>query len=161
MYPKILTFLLLLLFVTPVSRSGKKTYRETYFENGFKKEEGWWQQQKKTGYWKYYYPNGLKKQEGHYVRHVKENYWYFYRPDGNLESEGHYKKGKENGWWVFYEQNKVAVKYQFKDGVIHGYSLVYKKGKLHKAEKYNNGKKIGEWTDYTSFKRENKLSDLR
>ena len=30
-----------------------------------------------------------------------------------------------------------------------------------KASKYKNGKKIKEWTDFSSFKDENNLNDLR
>jgi len=33
--------------------------------------------------------------------------------------------------------------------------------KLTSAEKYSNGKKIKEWFDFSSFKRDNNLSDLK
>jgi hypothetical protein len=32
---------------------------------------------------------------------------------------------------------------------------------LKSAEKYKNGKKIKEWFSFNSFKKENKLSDLK
>ena len=38
---------------------------------------------------------------------------------------------------------------------------MYKNEKLVSAVKYTKGKRIKEWTDLESFKKENKLSDLR
>ncbi|MFV9550010.1 hypothetical protein [Algibacter sp. PT7-4] len=56
---------------------------------------------------------------------------------------------------------KVQHKCQLKDNKKNGYCLLYKNEKLVSASKYKAGKKIKEWTTFTSFKKENKLSDLK
>jgi len=38
---------------------------------------------------------------------------------------------------------------------------MYKNEKLTSAVKYSKGERIKEWTDLKSFKKENKLSDLK
>ena len=38
---------------------------------------------------------------------------------------------------------------------------MYKNEELISASKYSKGKKLKEWTDLKSFKRDNKLSDLK
>ena len=48
-----------------------------------------------------------------------------------------------------------------KNNKKNGYCLRYNQQKLVKAEKYQQGKKIKEWTDLASFKKENSLFDLR
>ena len=76
--------------------------------------------------------------------------------------EGHYLAGKKNKWWLFYDDmGHINHKCQLKDNLKNGYCLIYDMEKLVKASKYIEGKKIKEWTDYKSFRKENKLSDLR
>ena len=121
-----------------VFTNSSKKYHKVFYENGNKKAEGWIQNNKKTGYWYYYNINQQKKAEGHYVNDKKEK------------------------WWIFYnDKNEVIHKCQLKNGIKNGYCLMYKDGELSSAQKYNNGKKISEWFDFSSFKKENKLSDLR
>ena len=56
---------------------------------------------------------------------------------------------------------KINHKCQLKDNHKNGYCLMYKNEKLIAASKYKAGKKLKEWTDFLSFKKENNLSDLR
>jgi len=48
-----------------------------------------------------------------------------------------------------------------KHNLKNGYCLLYKNNKLIKASKFAENKKLKEWKDFTSFKRENNLSDLK
>lgn len=140
----------------------KKTYSKEYYSNGNLKAEGWISNAKKEGYWKFYYRNGSLKKEGHISKNKPTKYWYFYRENGTLESEGHFSKGTKNMWWLFYDgMEKIYHKCQLKNNKKDGYCLRYTNEKLVKAEKYRAGKKIKEWTDFRSFKKENKLSDLQ
>ena len=92
-------------------------------------------------------------------------------PEGNVsvtvissspEKEGHFSKGKQQKWWLFYDKTgAINHKCQLKDNKKNGYCLLYTKGKLEKASKFIGGKKIKEWTDLSSFKKENSLLDLR
>ncbi|WP_245967142.1 toxin-antitoxin system YwqK family antitoxin [Ulvibacterium marinum] len=137
-------------------------YHKEYYETGEIKSEGWLENDEKTGYWKFYHSNGRLSEEGHYKNDKKEKYWYFYTKNNIRTKEGHYKNGKKAGWWLFYDQKgKIDHKCQLSNGKKNGYCLKYKNEKLTSAEKYKNGEKIKEWFDFSSFNRENKLSDLR
>lgn len=140
----------------------QKTYQKERYKDGTLKAEGWLQNNVKTGYWKFYHPNGNTYKEGHYKNNVPIKYWYFYRENAAKEKEGHYKNGKQHKWWLYYDESgHVNHKCQLKNNKKNGYCLIYKEEKLIKAAKYQNGKKIKEWTDFSSFRKENKLSDLK
>ena len=117
---------------------------------------------KKTAFWKFYYQTGILKKEGHFKDNLETKYWYFYSKDADKEKEGHFKKGVKYNWWLFYDNNGfVNHKCQLKNNQKNGFCLIYKKQKLVKASKFKNGKKIKEWTDFSTFKDENSLNDLR
>jgi antitoxin component YwqK of YwqJK toxin-antitoxin module len=48
------------------SNSAQRSYTKTYFKNGQLQAEGWLIINQKVDYWFYYYENGNKKEEGHY-----------------------------------------------------------------------------------------------
>ena len=63
---------------------------------------------------------------------------------------------------IKYNYQKELIQNFFRqNGKKNGYCLKYKNGELIAAEKYLNGKKVKEWHDFISFKKENNLSDLR
>jgi antitoxin component YwqK of YwqJK toxin-antitoxin module len=139
-----------------------KSYIKEYYSSGTLKSEGWLKNGLKTAYWKHYYLNGKIKKEGHYQNGQPVKYWYFYTENGILESEGRLRKGKKLDWWIFYDANGVMNhKCQLKNDEKNGYCFRYSNSKLIKAEKYISGKKIKEWTDYNSFRRDNKWSNLQ
>ncbi len=140
----------------------EKTYSKKYYASGKIKAEGWIVDSKKDGYWKFYYRNGQLEKEGHLSKDKPTKYWYFYRDNGILESEGHYESGTKTNWWLYYDSaEKINHKCQLKNGHKNGYCLIYSNDKIVKASKFKDGKKIKEWTDFKSFKKDNKLSDLR
>ncbi len=139
-----------------------KEYHREYHNNGMLKAQGWKIGDSKEDFWKFYYPDGKIMEQGHYKSNKKIGYWYFYGETGLLEMEGHYHHGKMVKWWLFYDDNgKINHKCQLQKGIKNGYCLKYKNEKLTSAQKYSNGKKIKEWYDFSSFKKENKLSDLK
>lgn len=140
----------------------QKTYQKKLFKNGQIKEEGWLLNNQKNEYWKFYYKNGNLKKEGLFKDNLETNYWYFYSENSIKEKEGHFKEGQQNDWWLFYDKNgQVIHKCQLENNRKNGYCLIYQDGKLIKASKFKKGKKINEWKDFSSFKKENTLSDLR
>ncbi|WP_422857768.1 toxin-antitoxin system YwqK family antitoxin [Flagellimonas sp. S174] len=152
--------LLSIFFIFPFSIN--KEYHREYHNNGEIKAQGWKKGDSKEDFWKFYFPNGKIKEQGHFKNNLKVGYWYFYNKDGKLDMEGHYVKGSMVKWWLFYDENgKINHKCQLHKGVKNGYCLKYKNEKLKSAQKYSNGKKIKEWYDFRSFKKENKLSDLK
>ncbi len=155
---------LLIIFCLSVtfSVSGQKEYQKNYYDTGQLKEEGWLKKGIKTKYWKFYHPNGAVQKEGSFKDGKPTKYWYFYRENKTKEKEGHYIAGKKSNWWLFYDENeKVNHKCQLKNNQKNGYCLRYEDEKLIRAEKYEEGKKVGEWTDLKSFKKENSVWDLR
>ena len=137
-------------------------YVKNFYNNGQVQEEGWLKNNKKNSFWKYFYRNGDLKKEGHFKNNLETKYWYFYRPNKLLEREGHFIKGAKTNWWLYYDKaGNLAHKCQLKNNQKNGYCLLYKMKQIVKASKYKNGKKIKEWTDFSSFKDENNLNDLR
>ncbi|MFS4454760.1 toxin-antitoxin system YwqK family antitoxin [Maribacter sp. 2304DJ31-5] len=155
-------FLFSFLFVVTAPTNEDKTYQKTYYDNGKLRSEGWVRFNIKTDYWKFYHKNGHISAQGHYAYDKREKYWYFYDENSVRTQEGHYKNGEKINWWLFYDkQGRINHKCQLNKGVKNGYCLKYKNEKLTSAEKYSDGKKIKEWTNFVDFKRENSLSDLK
>lgn len=141
---------------------GENTYEKTYYKNGKIKSEGWLRYNVKTGYWKFYHNNGNMESQGYFEYGKREKYWYFYTPNRVREQEGHFTNGEKTNWWLFYDQKgRIDHKCQLKKGIKNGYCLKYVDEELSSAEKYENGKKIKEWTSFGDFKQENSISDLR
>jgi antitoxin component YwqK of YwqJK toxin-antitoxin module len=132
----------------------EKEYLKEYYSSGVLKAEGWTNNNVREGYWIYYYPEGTEEKKGHYHKGKKHGYWYFYSHNGQPVKEGHFMKGKMNDWWTFYE-NDTKLKVQYSDGKRNGFGLVYQSKKLQKAIKFEEDKKVGEWTSIISFKRDN------
>ncbi len=146
----------------PDIRPENVMYHKEYYETGRKKAEGWLRKGAREGYWRLYHENGRLAEKGHYQNGNRVAYWYFYTDKGRPQQEGHFKKGKMADWWLFYDSSgKVNHKCQLNEGIRNGYCLQYLNEKLTSAEKYKNGKKVKKWTSFSSFRRENKLSDLK
>lgn len=153
--------LYILLLCVSITFSQKK-YQKSYFNNGIIKEEGWTVDSLKNGYWIYYHSNGTAKEKGHFVNGEKDGYWYSFFKTGIKESEGHFISGGKNKWWIFYDKKgNIIHKCQMKHNLKNGYCLLYKDNKLIKASKFVENKKLKEWKDFSSFKQENNLSDLK
>lgn len=140
----------------------KRVYDRSYHDNGKLAAQGWKENGEKEDFWKFYYPNGNLMEQGHYMMNLRNGYWYFYDQNGSLEMEGHMINGQKANWWLFYDKNeRINHKCQLKDGIKNGYCLKYMDEELKSAEKYRNGKKVKEWFNFRSFRKENKLSDLK
>ena len=161
MIPKLIFMAALFLFLgNPSEENG--VYHREYYASGSLKAEGWLSNGLKTAYWKFYHLNGKTSEEGHYRNDQRVDYWIFYATTGKPMQEGHYRDGKMNDWWLFYDKNgKIDHKCQLTDGKKDGYCLKYQNEKLASAEKYAKGEKVKEWYSFSSFTKENSLSDLK
>jgi len=138
------------------------TYKKAYYENGTLKSEGWVRFTIKTGYWKYYHNNGRMDSQGRYEYDKKEKYWYFYDQNRVRTQEGHFRTNKKVNWWLFYEkQGRVNHKCQLDKNIKNGYCFKYSENKLASAEKFENGKKIKEWSSFGDFEKNNTDTDLK
>lgn len=145
----------LLLFININEDDAKKIYHKQYYTNGNMQQQGWLLKSIKTDYWYSYYTNGVIQEEGAYTDGKRNKFWKFYNENGKKIKEGHFVNDEEDGWWCTYNNNMLQAKIEYKDGKRNGLVLLYKDGKLYKAEKYMDDKKIGEWTDYFAYKRDN------
>ena len=151
-----------LLLLISLSLFSQEKYIKKYYDNGQIKEEGWLKDTQNNSCWKTYYRNGILKKEGSFKDNLETKYWYFYGLNSVLEKEGHFKKGQKNDWCLFYDKlGNINHNCQLRNNKKNGYCLLYEMEKLVQASKYENGKKIKEWTDFLSFKSENSLTDLR
>ena len=151
-----------LFYINSTGETVSTEYIKEFYPTGTLKSEGWIMGDDKIRYWKYYYPNGTLMKKGHYKHNIKVGYWYFYSTNGLLEKEGHFIHGNMGLWWLFYDgQGNIDHKCQLTNGVKDGYCLRYENEKLISAEKYKNGKKVEEWYDFASFKKDNNLSKLK
>lgn len=161
MFTKIAMLVLFIFsFGNPAEENG--SYYKEYYQKGEIKAEGWVKNGLKEGYWKFYHSNGKLSEKGRYEKSQRQDYWYFYTQNGKPQQAGHYMRGKMADWWLFFDsQGSVNHKCQMSNGKKNGYCLQYMNEKLTSAEKYRNGRKLKKWTSFSSFKRENKLSDLK
>ena len=161
MKPLYLT-LYFLFFLGTTGEEVSEKYVKEFYPSGTLKSEGWVKGNAKIRYWQFYYPNGNPMKKGHYKKDTKVGYWYFYQSNGLLEREGHFVNGTMGLWWLFYDaQGNIDHKCQLAKGIKNGYCLRYKDEKLISAAKYRNGKKVKEWYDFYSFKKDNDLSKLK
>ncbi|MGA9639445.1 toxin-antitoxin system YwqK family antitoxin [Flavobacterium sp.] len=124
--------LFLLLFFTILEFSEQKSYSKMYYPNGKLQSEGWMNQNQKVDYWFYYYENGNKKEEGHYLTNKKQK------------------------WWLFYDSNENLLrKTEFLNDKPNGLTILYKDGKIVKAEKYQMGTKTNEWNSLSAYQKDN------
>jgi antitoxin component YwqK of YwqJK toxin-antitoxin module len=106
-------------------------------------------------YSKNYFPNGNLKSEGWIKENHKVNYWFYYFENGNKKEEGHYGEDKKNKWWIFYNPNgEILKKTEFKNDQMDGLCIIYKQGKIIKAEKYKLGKKVHEWNTLSAYQKD-------
>ena len=161
MFTKVFILMTFFLFFGNPSEDESLYHKESY-EIGKIGSESWMHNGIKNGYWRFYHSNGKISEQGYYKNNQRIKYWYFYSPKGKKISQGHYVNGKKANWWLFYDASgKLNHKCQLSKGIKNGYCLMYKNTKLTSAEKYKNGKKIKEWFSFSSFRRENNLSDLK
>ena len=142
--------------------SEEKNYDRTYYDNGNLKSEGWLRYNVKTDYWKFYHKNGKIASQGPYAYGKEDGYWYFFDKNRIRTKEGHYAKGEQVDWWLYYDKKgRINHKCQLDMGVKNGYCLKFEDEKIISAEKYSNGEKIKEWTNFGAFRKENSVSDLK
>ena len=98
-------------------REGKQ---QEFYENGNKKLESEFKNNKENGTWTVYFENGKVSTTFVYTDGLLNGAVVINDDKGRKIVEGNYKNGKEDGKWVFYDES----------------------GKVKKQENYSVGKKI-------------------
>ena len=141
-----------------------------WHENGIKKKEGQWANNKKTGLWKgwyedgkikeevqwvngkdistlnyEYYDNGQKRSEGLMIDGKENGLWIYWHDNGQKGIEGNYKNGKHDGLRKgWYENGQKYFEGNWKDGILEGKSIIwYSNGVKNVEVSYIDGKEEG------------------
>jgi antitoxin component YwqK of YwqJK toxin-antitoxin module len=97
-------------------------YEDWNIDKNQLKEEGFYKNDEKSGYWKLYDSYGNIEEEGPYKKDEKNGYWKIYLTNHHskkhkIYSEGNYVNGERDGKWIFYNENEEQE-----------YYTIYKKG---------------------------------
>lgn len=88
----------------------------SYFDNGVKKEVGFYNSDKqRVGQWTTYHSNGVISSEAFYKNDMKHGDWVFYDYEGRVMSRIQYYENKRVGTWVQYKEDGSVLsirKYQ-------------------------------------------------
>lgn len=107
-------------------------------------------------YVKAYHTNGKLKEEGWVANNQKVDYWFFYNENGIKKEEGHFDEDQKVKWWIFYNsKGKVTKKSEFEANKLNGFTIIYDKSKVIRAEKYTMNEKTNEWKSVEAFKKDN------
>jgi antitoxin component YwqK of YwqJK toxin-antitoxin module len=142
---------LLLICVLLHSGCGEPLIVEKY-ENGnvslayYTNEQG-----ERDGHYISYYENGNKRSEGEYRNDKQVDYWRCWYDTGLLLSEGYYNSdGFQNGEWFFYDSTgHLQQREFFQDGIKHGkFTEYYQSGGVKRNGNVVNGKMYGMDTSF-------------
>ncbi len=81
-----------------------------YYQNGEKKEEGGYSNDKKNGEWKYWYENGNLWSEGFFKQGVRNGETKVYYKSGKLKYTGFYSEGRTDKKWIFFDGKGKKIK---------------------------------------------------
>ena len=126
----------------------KDGYYKSWYENGQLKDDGQFQENKKTGEWKSYYENGQQSIMANYAEDEKVGTWTGWYPSGQkLQEELFLPEGGKQTFWYQTGQKKLEgnLKSGLKDGI---WNFWTPDGTLVRVFKYVKGKDqaiVGKW----------------
>ena len=82
-------------------------------------------QNNNEGYWNFYYDNGIRKSEGAFINQKKEGKWKFYYENGAINNEITYEKGLQVKHREYYENTNPKSDYYLKNSLIEGQATAY------------------------------------
>ena len=78
----------------------------SYFDNGVKKEVGFYDNNKnRVGEWVTYHSNGEISTKASFKKDMKHGDWVFYDYEGRIKSEIYFYENKRVGTWVQYKED--------------------------------------------------------
>jgi hypothetical protein len=83
---------------------------QTWFDNGNKKNQGYYENNKETGVWKYYRHNGTLSSEGPYKKGTYDGKWNNYDDKGRLKKELVWVDGFREGAFTEYDTLENIIK---------------------------------------------------
>jgi len=116
-------------------------------------QEGFYENNRKTGVWKQYYANGRLKSEITYLNNKPDGYAKLYYENGKVSEEGIWKGTKWVGEYKYYHENgNKAYEWSFnEEGKRTGVQKYYhENGKLYIQGDWVEGKENGKIVEYDS-----------
>lgn len=122
----------------------------TYYENGQKRSEGKYENDKQTGFWITWFENGNKSSEGKFDQGLQSGEWKFYHKNGKLQQINHYKNNKSEGEFIDFDENGVKTRMgNCINGLLNGKSYeYYPDGKISSELTYKDHKPFGPFIEY-------------
>ena len=105
-------------------------YKKFNYKNGNISSEGFFKNNKPTGFWKSYYITGILKSEGKWNNNRLDSIWIFYNQIGDTIEKINYYLGKKNGYQYKYfkiddYKNIISSKELYVDGKRNDKSYFY------------------------------------
>ncbi|MEN8223974.1 MAG: hypothetical protein ABFS05_01325 [Bacteroidota bacterium] len=88
----------------------KKVKVAAFYEDGSKRYEGEFADDKREGYWIYWYENGNKWSEGYFKNDLRNDFGTTWHKNGQKHFEGSYLEGIRVGTWKFWTEEGEFVK---------------------------------------------------
>ncbi len=135
-----------------IDESGlKQGYWITYYENGNKKYEGFFKDDKPVGTFTRFYEDKGIQSIMQFEEDGKEADATIYYNNGKLAAEGKYIERVKHGEWKYYSYYSSNLSYSenYVHGEKHGISTVYyPNGKVSEILSFRNNKEHGDWIQY-------------
>ena len=125
-------------------KQGLFTY---YYENGQKKSEGKYINNKSEDEWNLWYENGQLKSRGRFLNDKFDGEWIYWFENGQKKSQGKMVSDKRDGEWDFWnEKGNLEGKEFYKNGLLYLTEGYFENGIKSFSGKNLNGKRNGSWT---------------
>jgi len=119
-----------------------------FYENGSKKDQGNYSENKRKGTWTFYDKKNKIEQDGNYRNGRINGTWKWYYPSGNLLRVENYFNGKEDGPTIEYsDSGKILIKGEYISGEKEN-EWLYQIGDITQRGSYITGLKEGLWKSY-------------
>lgn len=139
--------------INQMDANGKRIGQwKAYFENGSIRYEGFFQNDRPQGLFKYFDEDGWLKATNSFDRTGRKAMHRAFDSTGFMVAEGIYVNQKKDSIWTFYsaEDSAVIARETYQFGQKHGLSITYYPKNGQKAEElyYEDGKLNGAWNKY-------------
>lgn len=81
-----------------------------FYEDGAKRYEGEFANEKRNGHWVYWYENGKLWSDGYFKDDLRDGFGTTWHENGNKHYEGSYKDGVRVGVWTFWSEEGEELK---------------------------------------------------
>jgi len=120
------------------------------YQNGNIKDEGFYLNNIKHGWWRGFTESGIVLYFGQFDQNLKTKYWKYFYENGNICEEGIYNQGNKEGWWKKYNDSGDLIAMgtyinDLKEGL---WQYFYSNGNLKAEGEFYRNKKVDWWKEY-------------